>query len=382
MFERGRVCWVVLAGLALLLAGCATEVKIGAVISETGAVASYGTEVKRGMELALGEINDAGGFAGNPITVIYKDDSTNPDVGQKALEELIAEGVDLVIGAVGSPVTLRIAPICEEHEMILLSPSASAPKISEMGEYIFRNYPSDILEGTSMAKFAKEEGLERVVVFSLDNEFGFGLKDVFTQEYESKFRQVVATFDYPSDKTDGFEEMVTEAKAADPDGVYIISYDKALPALLSAIAAAEMDVVILGTSSVPADIGRIAGDSAELLVYPQSSFDPSSSDSAVARFVQAYQDRYGQEPGIYAAQGYDAMNLMFAALEFAEDDHPANVKYGLGQINDYRGAAGLTTFDKNGDVVRYPRLFIIHNGQSRPYDEFTEEGLSLFSEDN
>lgn len=369
----------VLATLSLVFAACSNEVKIGAVISETGAVASYGAEVRRGIDLALDEVSAAGGVDGNQITLIYKDDSTNPDMGQKAVEELLAEGVNLLIGAVSSPVTLRIAPICEKEQVVLLSPSASAPQISQMGDYIFRNYPSDILEGTSMAKFAKEAGLERVVIFTLENEFGAGLTDVFTKEYESKFRHVVATFEFAPGKSSGFDEIVAEASAADPDGVYIISYDAELPALLQAIHDSEMEVVTLGTSAVPTGIGQRAGPAAEFLIYPQSSFDPSSNDQVVSRFVQSYRRKYGVDPGLYAAQGYDALMLFAQAIRNAESTHPANVKFGMGQINDFQGAAGVTAFDKNGDVVRYPRLVIINNGLPMPYDQFTEEGLSIFS---
>ena len=77
-------------------------------------------------------------------------------MGRQAVEELIhQDGIDIIIGAVSSPVTLSIAPICQQEEVVLLSPSSSAPEISEAGDYIFRNYPSDVLEGTAMARFAR-----------------------------------------------------------------------------------------------------------------------------------------------------------------------------------------------------------------------------------
>ena len=123
------------------------------------------------------------------------DDQTRPEVGKTAVETLINEnGVRLIIGAVSSSVALKIAPICEENEVVLLSPTASSPKITDAGEYIFRNYPSDILEGTSMADFARDLGLERLVVFAVNNEFGHGLKDVFVEKYPSKFRAILETF--------------------------------------------------------------------------------------------------------------------------------------------------------------------------------------------
>ena len=144
-----RVLVLSLIAMTAAAIGCSNDVKVGAIISETGAVATYGNSVRKGIDLALDEINAAGGYKGGTFTVVYRDDATMPDIGTQVAHELIEqEQVDYIIGAVSSPVTLEIAPICEEVGVVLLSPSASAPAISDAGDFIFRNYPSDILEGT------------------------------------------------------------------------------------------------------------------------------------------------------------------------------------------------------------------------------------------
>ena len=193
-----RIGIVVLLALGLMAAGCSSDVQIGAVISESGAVAAYGEKVKKGLELALEEVNTGGGLdSGGKVILLYKDDATIPKRGEAVTKELIEQdGVRLIIGAVSSRVTLAIAPICEAEEVLLMSPSSSSPDISQAGDYVYRNYPSDIREGTSMAKFAKDLGLERIVIIAMDDEFGRGLRDVFTQQYESRFRSVVGSFDF------------------------------------------------------------------------------------------------------------------------------------------------------------------------------------------
>jgi branched-chain amino acid transport system substrate-binding protein len=136
-----RLAILALVALVPLVAGCSSDVNIGAVISESGAVATYGERVKKGMDLAVEEINAAGGFKGGSFHLIYKDDATNSGRGRQVVQELIEqEGVKIVIGAVSSPVTLSIAPICQDKRIVLLSPSSSAPNITEAGDYIFRNY--------------------------------------------------------------------------------------------------------------------------------------------------------------------------------------------------------------------------------------------------
>jgi branched-chain amino acid transport system substrate-binding protein len=358
--------------------GCSQDLKVGAVISRTGSVAPYGEYVEKGVRLAWEEIQAEGGINGGQVELIFKDDSTNSDVGKRVVEELIDEnGVGVIIGAISSHVTLRIAEICEEKGVVLLSPSSSASKISQAGDYIFRNYPSDILEGTAMAEFAKDLGLERVVIFALDTEFGEGLRDIFTSKYESKFRKVVKVFSVKSENPEGFQEMVAEAKTLDPDGIYLVTYVDELVKLLREIDAAQVEATLLGTSSVPQDISRRAGETADLLVYPQPNFDANSSDPAVSAFVSAYRAKYNEEPEIYAAHGYDSLKLIKRAVEEMNSTHPGQIKLGLSSISDFQGAAGRTGFDDNGDVVRYPRLFVISGGEAVPYDVFKEQGGSI-----
>ena len=296
------------------------------------------------------------------------------------MQELIdTEGVGVIIGAISSHVTLQIAPICEERGVVLLSPSASAPQISQAGDFVFRNYPSDILEGTAIAEFARDLGLERVVIFAMDNDFGRGLTEVFSGKYESKFRKVVQTFELQGDDTTGFTSLVAEAKKLDPDGIYIVSYVRELAELLKALKAANIKAMLLSSSSVTHDVAQLAGDAAELLVYPQPSFDPDSHDEDVSRFVEAYKAKYGEVPEIYAAHGYDALKLVKQAVENYGSTHPDSIKLGLASVRDFKGAAGRTSFDENGDVVRYPRLFVIFRGESTPYQQFVDDGGSLFS---
>jgi branched-chain amino acid transport system substrate-binding protein len=373
-----RILALSLVAAALGAVGCSNDVKVGAVISQTGAVATYGSSVRKGIDLALEEINAAGGYKGGQFTVIYKDDATMPDIGEQVTRELIEQdGVKYIIGAVSSPVTLHIAPICEEKGVVLLSPSASAPEVSSAGDYIFRNYPSDVLEGTSMARWAKDQGFEKVVIFALDNAFGRGLTQVFTDEYEGKYRKIVGTFTFPDTQTSDFGEMIAQMKELAPDGIYIISYDEALAALLHELYDAGNTAVLMGTSSVPDSIARTVGEAAEKLIYPRPGFDIESNDPQVVHFIDAYRTKYGEDPDSYAAHGYDALYLIKKAIEATDSTHPMNVKLGLLSIKDYKGAAGITGFDKNGDVVRYPRLFVIHQGKAMPYDKFKEEGLSL-----
>ncbi len=369
---------VALLLIAWLAVGCSSEVKIGAVISKTGAVAPYGHQVTRGIDLALEQVNAEGGFKGGPIQVIYRDDATNSEKGREAILDLIDnEDVEMVIGAISSPVTLEIAPICEKERVVLLSPTSSAPRISDAGGYIFRNYPSDILEGTAMADFARKMGVRRVAIFALDNEFGAGLTEVFTRGFESKSREVVKTFRIEDTGTSSYAEMIAELRELEPQGIYLVAYVDVLAELLKQIHKAGMECLLMGSGSVTEQLGQLAGEAAEYLVYPQPSFDPDSEEPAVAEFVQAFRAKYNREPDIYAAHGYDSLKLLVEAMRKTGFTFPDEIRRGLHGLDDYMGAAGRTQFDERGDVVRYPKVFVIRDGQPVSHEQFEQEGGEL-----
>lgn len=368
--------------LALLGTGCSSDVKVGAIVPQTGGLDQYGDKIHKGLDLALEEINGGGGVLGGNIVLIYKDDATNVDRARQVAQELIDEdGVDMIIGGVSSAVALAIAPICEKNRVILLSPSASTPELTEAGEYIYRNYPSDIIEGTAMAKFAKDLGLERVAVFALDNVFSKGLEAVFTEHFvgTSRYREIVKTFEFRDGETDGFKKMAKEVKELAPDGIYIVSYLDEAAELITQLRAAGLKSVVMGTAALTDSVIRIAGDAAEKLVFPQPVSAVDATNPAYSAFVKAYREKYNEEPDIFSAHAYDALKLFAAAIERAQSTHPDNVKSALLGIKDYEGAAGPTDFDQNGDVVRYPRIFIVHDGRVMPYDEFVEGGGSLLA---
>lgn len=175
-----------------LLAGCGKPARVGAIVSRSGAASASGEQVTRGFDLAVSELNAAGGVGGRKVELLYRDDSTNPEIGVAALRELFEhDHVTTVLGAVTSTVTLRLAPHCERNRVVLMSPSASASQLTEAGEYIFRTVPSDVLEGSSMADFARDLGLDRVAILAVDNDYGASLADAFTDRLRTDRKSVV-----------------------------------------------------------------------------------------------------------------------------------------------------------------------------------------------
>jgi branched-chain amino acid transport system substrate-binding protein len=361
-----------------LLVGCGKPARVGAIVSRTGAAAAYGEQVARGYDLAVDEINAAGGVRGHDLQLLYRDDSTSPEVGLSALRDLVErEQVPVVLGAVSSSVTLRLAPYCERRRVVLISPSASTPQLTDAGEYVFRTYPSDVLEGASMAEFARDLGLDRVAILAVDNDYGASLAEVFAERFRASGGSVVAVLTFPEGNVDALRDAVRALSGLAPRGLYVPAYAADFAAALDLLRETNAHPVVLGTSSVTSESIRLAGPAAENVVFPMPSFDADADDPGISAFVAAFRDRYGAEPDVYAAHAYDAVRVLVTAVERAGSWEPDDVRDALLRIDNYEGATGRMAFDRKGDVVQYPRLYVARGGRFVAYDRFIESGGAL-----
>jgi branched-chain amino acid transport system substrate-binding protein len=285
--------------------------------------------------------------------------------------------VSTVLGAVSSNVTLRLAPYCESHRVVLMSPSASAPLITEAGEYVFRTYPSDVLEGASMAEFARDLGLDRVAILAVDNEYGEGLARVFAERLHARGGSVVASLTFPEGNQAAIADAVSVLPGLAPHGLYVPAYVDDLATVLKSLRQTKLRPIVLGTSAAAPELIRAAGSAAENLVFPMPSFDPTADAPGVRSFTTAFVARYGVEPDVYAAHAYDAVRLLAAAAAKAGSWEADAIRDALLRIDNYEGATGRLAFDRKGDVVQYPRLYVVRGGQFVAYDRFVEGGGAL-----
>jgi branched-chain amino acid transport system substrate-binding protein len=361
-----------------LLAGCGKPALVGAIVSRSGAASSYGEQIVRGFDLAVEQINASGGVSGRKIRLIYRDDSTNPEIGLAAVRELVEkEGVSTVLGAVSSTVTLRLAPYCERNHVVLISPSASAPQLTEAGEYVFRTYPSDVLEGTSMADFARDLGLDRVAVLAVDNEYGASLARAFAERLTASGGSVVASLTFPEGDQQAIASSVAALPGLAPRGVYIPAYVSDLASALKLLRETRLRPIVLGTSVAAPELIRAAGPAAENLVFPLSDFDPTADSAGVRSFAAAFTARFAVEPDVYAAHAYDTVRVLAMAAAHAGSWNADDIRDALLGIDNYEGATGRLAFDRKGDVVQYPRLYVVRGGQLVAYDRFVESGGAL-----
>lgn len=344
------------------------EIKIGAILPLTGENAMYGESAKRAIDLAVEEINTAGGIKGSKIRVIYEDDQALPDKGVSAFQKLITvDKVPVVIGAMPSSVTLAIAPIAEKNKVVLFSPASSNPKITESGDYIFRNDVSDVFEGSKMAEDVRQKlGFKKVAVLYINNDYGVGIKDVFIKRFEELGGKILDIETFEQGATD-FRTQLTKIKQDNPEAVYIVGYKEQIQ-ILKQYKELGIKAQILGTIMLEdPEIIQKVGDAAEGAIFTYRAYDPKSEQKEVKEFVKNFKDKYGLEPDNWAAQSYDALKIVALAIERG-GYNSEEIKNALYRIKNFPGVSGLTSFDEHGDVIKPLKLKIIRSGEFRNYE--------------
>jgi len=367
MKRRTALLGLSLNFLWLLLGACdktPDTFTIGALLPLTGDAASYGTSARQGIDLAVDQINASGGISGRQVRVVYEDSKAAAREGVAATQKLInVDRVPAIIGDITSGVTLAAAPIAERSQVVLISPTASAPDISAAGIYVFRNFPSDNFEGEAMAEFIHNRGIRRVAILQVQNEYGEGIATVFDKTFRARGGAVLARERYPQDASQ-FRTILTKVHNQEPEALYIVGYYKDAALALRQARELRIKTPAFATTTVEdPQFVQIGGSAVEGVVYPLASgFDISSSDSLVANFSTAFKSKYQSDPGFVAAQAYDCVLLVKRAVENSNGFTGPDIQRGMADIRDFHGVAGLTTFDPNGDIKRGLRMRVVQKG--------------------
>jgi len=361
--------------LVLGTLGCgtaATEVQIGAILSMEGRAAPYGQSIWQGMQVAMDEINAAGGIdvggSGTmlPLSIAMRDDQSDPQIALRHARELIELMVPVVIAADSSEIALAIAPLFQEAEVIFMSPSASTPKLSEEGDYIYRNYPSDALEAVNMATHIyNRAGVNEVAILGSQSEYGLGIKNAFISRFRMLGGTVTAQETFPTEVQD-VSAQIEGLSGIDFGGIFIAGYSSEAATVARAARDAGIDVPLFGTGAIlPDQLVELGGDAVEDLVFPSPLFDPASEIDESRRFVAAYDERFGSSYDVYAAHGWDAVKIIAEAIQ-ENGLRAEEIRFYLNAMNPFEGAAGSTSFDDKGDVRKFHRMFVIQDGQAVP----------------
>lgn len=329
------------------------DIQTGVITPLTGDGATYGEATKRGVDLAVEEINQKGGIKGKKIQVIYEDDQLKPEAGVDAIKKLInVHRVSVILGAFGSSVTLAIAPIAEANKVVLFSASSTADAIKDAGDYIFRNVPPNSRQGQSAAEFATNKlNAKAAAVLYINNDYGISLAKAFENAFKDRGGSVVITEKYnPGDRE--FSTQLSKIKSKEPLVVFYPGHYQESGLILKQ--AREMGVrgiFIGGDGSYSPELIKIAGKAAEGSYCTLMAMGYGVADEEIKRFTEAFKSKYRVEPDVYAAYAYDALKIVAHAIDKGGYNSDA-IRNALYQIKEFKGVTGLTSFDKFGEVEK------------------------------
>ncbi len=340
----------------LFLASCQSstsssepKVVIGFMMPMSGDAASYGLSILRGAQLAVKEANVTN------IELVTQDSKCDPKEAVSAINTLISVNkVQAIVGEVCSGATLAAAPLAEQNNVVMVSPSSTSPKISEAGQYLFRTVPSDELQGAYGADLVYKKGYKKLAILYSNEEYGVGFTKVLTENFIKFGGKVVANEAVERGSVD-VRTQLTKIKNAKADAIYIISNspDSAVAALKQ-IKEMKLQIAMFGSEGLKSpDILAGANKAAEGLWV-------TSVSSGNIGFLKKHRELYDQEPGPFAAQAYDAFKALSLTIKNGATTG-AQIQQALASL-EFDGASGHIKFDANGDVSGNYELYVVENG--------------------
>jgi branched-chain amino acid transport system substrate-binding protein len=356
-------------GLALLAGSCSrqatesNEILIGEYGSLTGTTATFGLSTKNGVDLAIEQINAAGGVLGKQIRVIVEDDQGKPEEAQTVVTKLInSDKVVVVIGEVASSRTLAAAPVAQQAKIPMVTPSSTNPKVTQIGDYIFRTCFIDPFQGLVMAKFATITLKVKNVAILRDikNDYSVGLADVFVENFQKLGGKIVADQSYSEGDTD-FSAQLTAMKDTKPEAIFVPGYYTEVGLIARQARKLGISVPLLGGDGW--DSPRLYEIGGEALNGSYFSNHTSVDDPAPAiqKFVSQYKAKYGEIPDSLGANAYDTARIVVDAIKRAGSTDPAKLRDALAQVKDFPGIAGPISIDANRNALK-PAVILKVNG--------------------
>lgn len=358
MITRRSLGFVVLSATLALATGCTkrnkNEIVIGHFGSMTGAEATFGKSTDEGIRLAVEETNAAGGIKSKQIRLITMDNQGKAEEAAAVATRLIEqEKVTALLGEVASSRSLAVAPIAQKKKVPMITPSSTNPRVTEMGDYIFRTCFIDPFQGLVMAKFAYENlKLRKVAVLrAVNSDYSMGLSKVFVEKFTEMGGQIVADTSYQSQDVD-FKAQLTQIKSAGPEGIFIPGYYTEIGLIARQAAELGLKIPLMGGDGWDSpklfEIGQetINGN------YFSNHYSNESSDPVAVAFMESFKKRFNKSPDGLSAAGYDAAKVLFAAMEKAPDLSGPAIRDAIAATKDYPGVTGTITINQQRNAVK------------------------------
>jgi len=340
-------------------------IKIGEYGSLTGSTATFGINTDRGIQMAVEKINQEGGLLGKKVVVMVEDDQGKPEEAATAVKKLINQDkVIAVLGEVASSRSLAAAPICQEAKIPMITPSSTNPKVTQVGDFIFRVCFIDPFQGEVMAKFAYNTlKIKRAAILrDIKNDYSVGLADYFKDIFTKLGGQIVADESYSEGDID-FRAQLTSVKTKNPETIFVPGYYTEVGLLVRQARDLGFKIPIIGGDGWDSPKLVEIGGKALNGCYYSNHYSPEDTSQVIQNFVKEFQAKYNEIPDAMAPLGYDAAMILFEAIKKAGTTDGAKVREIIAQTQDYPGITGKITINEERNAVKPAVVLKVEDGK-------------------
>lgn len=355
--------WCVMMGAATS-AMAAEEIKIGLISPLTGQVSTFGQSVKDSVVMGVDEINARGGINGMKINLIIVDDKGDPTESANSARYLIdRERVSMIIGPIITPCVMAVAPICQQLGIPMMTPTGTGDVITEIGDFIFRAAYKDSLQGSSMARFARENlNLNTAaIMYDVSSDYSTGVMNAFRETFTELGGKVVSVQSYSEGDSD-FSAQLINVAVYSPEALFLPDYYRAVGPILLQAAQFGINSVMLGidgwdSEELPALSGGFHEGG-----YFINHYSPIDPRPATVEFRNKFNETFNREPDALAALGYDAILIIEAALKEANSIEAEAIRDALGSVKNIEAATATIDMDPEGTPYKPLVVLQFQNG--------------------
>lgn len=364
--------WIVVIGLVVwglsAVSGSKTEmssketgpIKVGFVGPLTGDASSMGVPANKAVQLAVKEVNDAGGINGRKIELITEDGKCNTKTGSDAGAKLIsADKVTAIIGGLCSGETSAFGPNAMQNKVVTISYLSSSPALSNLGKYFFRNYPSDTFQGAYAADYVFNKlGKKKVAVVYSNTDWGTGVKTVFVEKFKSLGGAIVLDEGVTQEARD-FRTVLSKVKISGAEFVFVPMYNEAAIPFMKQVKESGIKVGILGGDAWADTKLQEQADGTLGAMYVEVK--TGTSDEFSNKFTTMFPE---EKVSVGTAQAYDATNILLNSLKKIGTENPDALAEEIRSVK-YNGVSGYIAFGPTGDMTEASYLVkkLLGNGK-------------------
>jgi branched-chain amino acid transport system substrate-binding protein len=345
----------------------AEPIKIGQYGAFTGKDAAFGVAARKGVLIAVEEANAAGGILGRPVEIVFGDNQSKVGESATIAKKFISrDKVIAVLGANTSTNSLEAGPIFQAAKIPMIAITSTNPRVTQIGDYIFRVCFIDPFQGEVLAKFAARTLKVRKVALltSVGNPYSVGLSKVFRERFTALGGTIVVEQKHNEGDKD-FRAQLTAIKASGAEAIlHSSNYTEGALICIQARALGFTGPMFGGDSWEAPELISIGGKAVEG-VYYSTHASPESPAPEVQGFVHKFQQRWGETPDSTAAQGYDAALLLFDALRRAGTTDAAKIRHALATTKDFPGVTGRITIDADRNPTKGAVILQVREGRFR-----------------